>query len=184
MDQATATMIDNLYKNTGKKLDEWVKIAKKTGLEKHGQIVKFLKDEHSFTHGFANLVAHKTLRSDAGSVENKEDMVVDQYKGKEHFKPLHDDLITKIGAFGDDIEIAPKKAYVSLRRKKQFAILKPATKKRFEIGLNLKGQKPVGILKEVKAANSMCSHTIDLDENSSVTEEITRWIKMSYDNAG
>ena len=81
------------------------------------------------------MVALKARESDADSFENKDNLVNLQYKGKEHFKPLYDKLVTEISQFGDNIEIAPKKAYVSLRSKKQFAILNPAAKSRFEIGL-------------------------------------------------
>ncbi len=43
------------------------------------------------------------------------------------------------------VEVVPKKANVSYRRKKQFALLTPATKTRFEIGLNVKGQPDQGV---------------------------------------
>lgn len=79
--------------------------------------------------------------SDASSADNQDDLITKQYKGKEHLKPFYDKLISEIQSFGNDIEIAPKNSYVSLRRKKQFATLIPATKTRFEIGINLKGQK-------------------------------------------
>ncbi|MEP0710505.1 MAG: DUF4287 domain-containing protein, partial [Algoriphagus sp.] len=36
-------MIDNLEKNTGKSLKEWIRIVQKEGFEKHGEILKFLK---------------------------------------------------------------------------------------------------------------------------------------------
>jgi hypothetical protein len=161
MDKATQTIIENLYKNTGKTLENWIEIVKKQNFAKHGEIVKFLKEQHSFTHGFANLVAHKANESDAGSAENADDLIIKQYKGKEHFKALYDKLIADIRTFGNDIEIAPKNAYVSLRRSKQFATLQPTTKTRFEIGINLKGQEPKGKL-EAEKPNSMCSHKIKI----------------------
>ncbi len=57
MDKAAQTMIDNLYKNTGKSLEQWIEIVKSQNFVKHGEIVKFLKEQYQFTHGFANLVA-------------------------------------------------------------------------------------------------------------------------------
>ena len=176
-------MIENLHKNTGKTLEQWIDIVKKQNFAKHGEIVKFLKEQHEFTHGFANLVAHKTKETDAGSVENTDDLVAKQYIGKEHFKPIYDKLISEIQTFGNDIEIAPKNAYVSLRRKKQFATLNPATKTRFEIGINLKGQEPKGKL-EAEKPNSMCSHKINLADLKDIDKEVIEWIKTAYDNAG
>ncbi len=184
MDQAEITMIENLQKNTGKTLDQWIETVKQQNFEKHGQIIKFLKEQHAFTHGFANLVAHKSKGSDAGSVENKDDLLVKQYKGKEHFKPLYDALLKEILSFGNDIEIAPKNAYVSLRRKKQFAILQPATKTRFEIGIILKGQEPKGMLELISAANSMCSHRINITSENEISPEVIQWIKKAYEHAG
>ena len=184
MDQAEKTMIENLHKNTGRTLEEWVNIVRKEKFEKHGEILKFLKEKHSFTHGYANLVSMKARKADAGSVEDKQLLIDSQYKGKEHFRPLYDKLITEIKKFGKDIEIAPKKAYVSLRRKKQFAILNPATKTRFEVGLNLKGEKGAGRLEEVKSANAMCSHLVKLDAVGQTDRELLDWIKKAYEQAG
>jgi predicted transport protein len=183
MDQA-ATMIENLKKNTGKSLEEWIAIVSNEDLEKHGQIIKFLKEEHAFTHGFANLVAHKTLKSDSGSIENKDDMVTTQYKGKEHFRPLYDQLTGEVLKFGKDVEIDPKKSYVSLKRKKQFAMLKPATKKRFEIGLNLKSVDSGGMVEKVTAKHAMFSHMIKLSDEDKISDEVVNWIKKAYELAG
>ena len=182
MENAAQTMIDNLHKNTGKTLEQWIEIVVKENFEKHGEIIKFLKEKHQFTHGFANLVAHKARNSDAGSVKNTDDLIVSQYQGKEHLKPIYKKLIAEILSFGNDIEIAPKNTYVSLRRKKQFAILNPATKTRFEIGINLKGQEPTEKL-EAEKPNSMCSHKIKVADVSEINTEILNWIKTSYENA-
>ena len=176
-------MIDNLHRNTGKTLEEWTAIVNREKFAKHGEIVSFLKEKHGFTHGFANLVAHKARGSDAGSAENTDDLVTKQYQGKEHFMPVYDRLRSIISGFGTDIEFAPKNSYVSVRRKKQFAMLNPATKTRFEVGINLKGQEPTGRLIAEKP-NAMCSHKINIERIDDVDEEVTRWMKAAYEKAG
>jgi predicted transport protein len=183
MDKATQTMIENLHKNTGKTLQQWIDIVKEQNFSKHGEIIKFLKEQHEFTHGFANLVALKANETDAGSAENQDDLIAKQYRGKEHFKPIYDKLISEIQTFGNDIEVAPKNAYVSLRRKKQFATLNPATKTRFEIGIILKGQEAKGKL-EAEKPNAMCSHKINITDIKEIDKEVLGWIKTAYDNAG
>jgi predicted transport protein len=184
MDAAMQTMITNLHQNTGKTLEEWVAIVRKQNLPKHGAIVKYLKEEHGFTHGFANLVAHKSLGSDADSAQDTNELLEKQYKGKEHFKPLYDSLLSQIQGFGKDIEVSPKNAYVSLRRKKQFATLQPATKTRFEIGLNLKGEPASGVAEAITTPNAMCSHKINLATEGDLTPEVVQWVKKAYEKAG
>ncbi|MEN2283665.1 DUF4287 domain-containing protein [Algoriphagus sp. SE2] len=184
MDQAAQTMIDNLEKNYGKSLDEWVSIVKKENFSKHGEILKFLKTKHGFTHGFANLVAHKTLKSDAGSASGADELIKKQYKGKEHFLPLYNQLKKEIGSFGNDIEFVPKNAYMSVRRKKQFALLIPATKTRFDVGINLKGQEPKGILEVDTKSNGMVSHRIVINHEEQYSKDLINWLKKAYESAG
>lgn len=184
MDQAEKTMLENLLKNSGKSLEHWVELVKKENFQKHGEILKHLKENHGFTHGFANLVALKTLKSDAGSAENLDDLVQKQYKGKEQFWPIYQKLTEEITAFGSDVEFAPKISYVSVKRRKQFALLSPSTKTRFEIGINLKGQAPQGILESETKSNAMCSHKIVVSHEEQVTPEVISWLKKAYEAAG
>lgn len=183
MDKATQTMIDNLHKNTGKSLDEWIQLVQAQAFSKHGEVLQFLKSTHGLTHGFANLIAHKAKGSDAGSAEDPTSLIDQQYAGKEHLRPLYDALLAHILTFGEDIEIAPKNAYVSLRRKKQFALLHPATKTRFEVGLNLKGHPAEGPLLAEKP-NAMCSHKINLTSITDLDETVLAWIRKAYEGAG
>lgn len=183
MDKAVASMIENLKEKTGNSLEEWKKIISKEGLAKHGEIVKFLKEKHSVTHGYASEIALKVLGSDADSAANADDFIVSQYKGKEHLKAYYDKLLAEIQKFDGDFKIDPKKTYVSLKRKKQFVILNPASKTRFEIGFNLKGVEPKGKL-EAEKPNGICSHKINLADISEINKEVIDWIKMAFENAG
>lgn len=178
------TMVQNLEKKTGKSLEEWIKIIKATGLQKHTEMINHLKNEYGFTHGFANLVALKARGTDAGSAANTSDLVDAQYKGKETLRPMYDRLIKEIQKFGKDVEIAPKNAYVSIRRKKQFAILQPSTKTRLDVGINLKGTEPAGRLEKSGSFNSMVSHRVRVENAEDVNKELFNWLKQAYDTAG
>ena len=177
-------MIENLEEKTGKSLNHWIDVLKKANLEKHKEMIDYLKSNHDFTYGFANLVAHKTRQSDAGSVENQDDLVADQYKGKESLRPIYDKIVTALKLFGNDVEIAPKKAYVSLRRKKQFAIIQPSTKTRIDVGINIKGKEATDRLEVSGSFNGMVSHRVRISDAKEVDGNLINWLKESYEAAG
>lgn len=184
-DDMAATMIANMKSKTGKTLEQWLAIAKKTGAEKHGQIVKALKADHGLTHGYANLVAHKFLKSDAGSqAEGGSDLVVAQYAGpKAGLKPIYDAVIEAARSLGKDVEIAPKKTYVSLRRNKQFAIVQPSTRTRVDLGINLKGEPAAGRLEAAGSFNAMVSHRVRLEKPADVDKEVLAWLEKAWAEA-
>lgn len=178
-EEMAATMIANMPEKTGKPLEDWVAIVANSGLQKHGEIVKMLKTDHAMTHGFANLVAH-TFKNAGADAE--EDPVAAMYSGpKEGLRSIHDALATAVAGFGSDVEFAPKKGYVSLRRKKQFALIQPSTKTRVDLGLNLKGAEPVGKLEAAGSWNGMVSHRVRLSSVEDVDADVLGWMKAAYD---
>ena len=179
-EEMEAAMVANLKEKTGKHLDQWLAITRSGELAKHGQIVKFLKSEHGVTHGFANLIAHYSLK--AAAPQAASDPVADQYQGaKAGLRPIYDALITWIQQLGDDVEISPKKTYVSLRRNKQFALIQPSTKTRVDLGINLKGKEPQGRLEASGSFNAMVTHRVRLSEVSQVDEELKSWLRAAYE---
>ena len=52
-------IISKMIERTGKSIEQWIEIVKDNDFSKHGEIVKFLKQEHSLTHGYANLIARR-----------------------------------------------------------------------------------------------------------------------------
>ena len=182
-DEAMQTMIENLKKNTGKSLDQWVALAQKSKLTKHGEIVKFLKEEHGLSHGYANLVAQKSLGT-LSADESSDDLLSGQYAGaKAGLRPIYDALAAEIAKFGSDVDFSAKKAYVSLRRSKQFGIIQPSTATRVDVGINLKGQAPTKRLEASGSFNAMVSHRVRLENKSQVDAELIRWLRSAYELA-
>lgn len=183
-EEMAAAMIANLEEKTGKTLPQWLKIVKQSKLEKHGQIVKMLKADHAVTHGFANMIAHQYLESLKPADASDDDPVAGQYSGaKADLRPIYDAIIKAVSKFGKDIEISPKKAYVSLRRNKQFAIVQPSTRTRVDVGINLKGDEPTERLEASGSFNSMVSHRVRLSSKSDVDKELIAWLKDAYGRA-
>ncbi len=176
MDKALQTMINNMPEKTGKTLDEWFKILAKESFDKHTAAVKYLKTEHGVTHGFANTIV--TLFRESN--QPVEDLVITQYSSKESLKPIYEKLITIIGKFGDDITITPKKASVSLIRKHQFALIKPATKTRIDLGLKLKGVDVQGRLEDSGPFGAMCTHRIQLKTLADIDDDVISWLSAAY----
>ena len=177
------TMINNLEAKTGKGLAEWIAIVQKSPHEKHGQVVKFLKSEHGITHGFANMIAHQA-KAQGQPAPAETDLVDAQYAGaKSDLRPIYDRLVEIITAFGDDVNLAPKKSYVSLRRSKQFGLIQPSTKTRVDIGINLKGVEPEDRLEASGSFNSMVSHRVRISSVDEVDDAVTSWLRAAYDAA-
>ncbi len=175
-------MEKGLYEKTGHTLDHWIKVVKATGLEKHKAIMDHLKSEHGFTHGFANFVALKSREADAGSIDDHT-LLDNQYKDKELLKPIYERLLAEIQKFGSDITITPKKDSVSLIRKRQFALIKPATKTRIDLGLKIKDKPNEGRLEASGPFGTMCTHRIRLENKSEVDAEVLGWIKEAYEQS-
>ncbi|APZ97086.1 hypothetical protein BWQ93_00190 [Sphingopyxis sp. QXT-31] len=179
-----ATMAENLRTKTGKTLDEWIAVARASGIGAHMALVNHLKAEHGLGHGYANMVVHAANAS--SSLSQDDNALVDAaFDGaRAPWRPLYDRLVALVQRFGDDVELAPKKGYVSLRRKKQFALLMPSTKDRFDIGLALKGKEPTGRLELAGSWNAMVSHRVRIAADAEADEQVAGWLRAAYDRAG
>lgn len=184
VNSAIQSQIANLEAKTGKSFAEWLTIARSSGASKHGEIVKFLKDKHGIGHGYANLVAMRSLEGDAPPPVASADPADDLYTGaKAGLRPIHDALMSALRGFGGDLEEAPKKGYLSLRRKKQLGLIQPAAG-RVDLGLILKGVEPSGRLEAAGSWNAMMTHRVRLTAAAEVDAEMKGWLRQAFDAAG
>ena len=179
MDPALKTMIENMPEKTGKSLDEWKKILKTKSFEKHSEGVKYLKSEYNVTHGFANAIV--TLSKDDDNTS--EDLVESQYKGKEDLIPIYEELIKYLKSLGSDVTITPKKGSVSIIRKRQFVLIKPATKSRIDLGFKLKDKPITNRLENSGPFGTMCTHRVRISKSAEIDNELKRWIIEAYEKS-
>lgn len=188
MDKALATQVANIEKKTGKTMAQLAKIVKDSKLTKHGELVTMLKETLGMGHGDANTVVHLS-KGTAGPAAaaaqggSTDEVLAGLYTGpKEPMRPIHDKVLAAMKKFGV-FEEAPKKAYVSYRRKKQFAMVGPATNTRVEVGLNIKGL-PANPRLIDQGAGKMCNYVVRMTDPKEVDAELIGWIKAAYDSAG
>lgn len=183
VDQALETQLSNIEAKTGKRRDALYADVMGQGMAKHGEMVAWAKSTLGLGHGDANTLVHMARKSVEATHAVAGDPLDEIYTGpKAHQRPIHEALMAKIEAFGD-FEVAPKKGYVSLRRAKQFAMLGPKTKDRFELGINLKGDAEHALMKPVKPGG-MCQYIISLHSVDEIDDGVIEIVGRAYQAAG
>jgi hypothetical protein len=96
-------------------------------------------------------------------------------------RPIHDKVLAQLQRLGA-FEAAPKKGYVSYRRKKQFVMVGPKTNAAVEIGLGAKSLPKHARLKEMPP-NSMSPYTTRVGSPDEIDGLVEGWIAKSYAEA-
>lgn len=183
-DQALATQLKNIEARSGQPVAHWLALIGSASLTKHGELVAWLKAEFGFGHGDANTLVHLAKRSvEPKSAAATDDPLDAIYAGnKAALRPMHEAVVKAMSALGP-FETAPKQANVSYRRKKQFALIGPATKTQIEVGLNGKGLSGSARL-EALAPGKMCAYRVRLSTLDEVDAELIGWLGAAYQQAG
>ena len=186
VEQGLQAQIRNIEATYGKPMSEWIAIISASGLTKHTDVVTMLKNDYGMTHGAAHRVSlvARQHAAPAAATDQGSDPVGALYTGKKaSLRPLHDALMNTIQAFGDDIEIAPKKGYVSLRRRKQFAMIQPSAAGRIDLGLILRDVSPDARLESAKGFNALFTHRVRLTSTADIDSQLIAWLQRAYDRA-
>jgi predicted transport protein len=175
--------LDTVKAKTGKTPDDFRKLATQKGLSKHGEIIKWLKEDFELGHGHANAVAAMLLKSETRKASTDE-KVGKVFTGKKaHWQKSYDTLIEKVSKFGEDVSVAPTESYISLLKgKKKFAIVQPSSAERLDIGIKLKDVKAAGRLEPSGSWNSMVTHRVKISDTKEIDKEVIGWLKQAYEN--
>ena len=180
VEEQLRNQIANIERSSGRSLAEWIAIVRSSGIETHAAAVAMLKADHGLGHGNANLIVIKAREADAGGPTSEDALIETHYAGRNAaLRPAYDAVVRAVTAFGDDVELAPKKSYVSLRRRKQFGQVGPAAGQ-LEVGINLPGTEPTGRL---RPTSGMATHRVRIADATGLDEELIGWLREAYERA-
>lgn len=184
VDAAVQSQIRNIETTYGKPLDYWFAVIDASGLTKHNEVVAMLKGDHGLAHGAAHRVSLLVRQRDQAGVAAPPDPADALYAGaKAGLRPLHDALLSEILALGA-FDIAPKKGYLSLRRRKQFAMVQPSTASRIDLGLILSATPATGRLESAARFNPLFTHRVRITAVTDLDDELRGWLATAYALAG
>jgi Domain of unknown function (DUF5655)/Domain of unknown function (DUF4287) len=186
VEEGLQAQIRNIEATYGKAMSEWLAIIAASGMTKHTDIVNMLKNDYGMTHGAAHrvsILARQNAADQAGPYEDS-DPVSALYTGKKAGqRPVHDALMTAVHGFGDDVELAAKKGYISLRRRKQFAMIQPSAAGRIDLGLILPDVPADARLESAAGFNALFTHRVRLISTADVNAELIGWLERAYNRA-
>jgi len=166
------SQLRNIETAYGRSIDELVADVAASGLTKHTEVVAMLKERYGMAHGAAHrvsLVARDRLTGPQSSVPAAPAPVLAAYEA----------VLGTIAALGDDVERLPRKGYVSLRRRKQFAMVQPGAKW-VNLGLILPGVEPGGRLESAAKWNALFTHRVRIVSVADIDDKIREWLREAY----
>ena len=177
VEEGIQSQLRNIEKAYGLTIDELVAIVVDSGLTKHNEVVAMLKERHGMAHGAAHRVSlvARDRRAEAPS------------KGAGAVSPALKDvyarLLALVETLGHDVTQAPKKGYVSIRRRKQFAMLQPGSKW-VNLGLILPQRPFAGRFESAARWNALFTHRVRVTTAAEVDDVLGSWLRAAYDSAG
>jgi len=182
--------IDELPVKTGRSLDQWLKLIKKSGPKAEEERRDWLKSEHGLGTNSAGWLAQ---RADGKGSEDSdpeayliaaEGYVEKMFSGpKTLLRPVYDALL-KLGlSMGKDVKACPCQTIVPLYRNHVFAQIKPTTQTRIDMGFALKDLKATGRLIDTGgfAKKDRITHRIAITSLSDIDDEVKRWLRHAYE---
>lgn len=182
--------VETLPEKTGRSLDEWIALVKKSGPKTEKERREWLKTNYKLGANSAWWIAEraegKGLEDNDPEVylQAAEKYVEEMFAGsKAGLRPIYDRLL-KIGlGIGKDAKACPCKTIVPLYRNHVFAQIKPSTRTRIDLGLSLGDMKTPARLINTGGfeKKDRITHRIPISALDEIDDEVKHWLKMAYD---
>jgi len=182
--------VASLPEKTGRSLEQWIQLVRKSGPATEKERREWLKAEHKLGTNSAWWVAERaegkpSVDDDPEAyLKAAEGYVEEMFAGpKATLRPIYDRLLALGLKMGKDVKACPCKTIVPLYRRHVFAQIKPSTRTRIDFGFALGALKGAGRLIETGgyAKKDRITHRIAITSLDEIDDEVKRWLKGAYD---
>lgn len=176
----------SLAARTGRSLEEWVALVRKSGLDPLDQkaVRRWLRNEHGVMQNSQWAIADAAARDAGWSRPEVEEYVDRQYEGgKASLRPIFDRLREVIEGLGDDVTMEGRGTYTPFVRRRQFAAVAAATRTRVDVGLRYTDP-PATPLLSPASAPGQATHKLSLTAPDQVTAKVEQLLRAAYEQNG
>ena len=185
----TQKWVATLPEKTGRSLEEWLKLVKKSGPPTEKERREWLKQEHGLGTNSAWWIAERAEGKGAETddpdayLRAAAQYVEEMYAGgKAALRPLYDALLQLGLGLGNDVKACPCQTIVPLYRNHVFAQIKPTTRTRIDLGFALGAHKAEGRLIDTGgyAKKDRITHRIPISALPEIDAEVKKWLRVAY----
>ncbi len=182
--------VEEMPEKTGRSLEEWIALTKKSGPSSEKERVSWLKAEHKLGTNSAAWIAGrlegKNTEEDSPEAYLKAaaEWVDVQYSGaRAALRPLYEQLLKLGFSLGKDVKACPCKTMVPFYRNHVFAQIKPATNTRIDLGFALGNTKTPKRLIDTGGyeKKDRITRRIEIKSKADIDDEVKRWLKKAYE---
>lgn len=179
-----------LKEKSGRSLEEWLTLVKKSGPAGEQARREWLKKAHGLGTNSAVRIAERAEGEGEEMFDPElylnaaERWVAEMFAGaKNSLLPIYEELLRLGLGLGSDVKVCPCQTIVPFYRNHVFAQVKPATATRIDFGFALGARKAQGRLIETGgyAKKDRITHRIAISSPAEIDSEVKRWMRVAYD---
>jgi hypothetical protein len=180
-----------LTQKTGRSLEEWIALTRKSGPPTEKDRREWLKKEHKLGGNSASWIAERAegkgtdvFDSPEAYLKTAAEWVEAQYSGpRAALRPLYEQLLKLGFSLGKDIKACPCRTMVPFYRNHVFAQIKPSTNTRIDLGFALGNVKTPKRLIDTGgyAKKDRITRRIEVKSKADIDDEVKRWLKKAYE---
>lgn len=180
-----------LSEKTGRSLEEWIALTKKSGPPTEKERYEWLKEEHKLGRNSAIWIAERANGQGTAAFDSPDtylkaaaEWVEAQYSGpRAALRPLYDELLKLGFSIGKDVKVCPCRTMVPFYRNHVFAQIKPSTNTRIDLGFALGNMKTPKRLIDTGGyeKKDRITRRIEIKSKPDIDDDLQLWLKKAYE---